>query len=144
MRHHVLVYHYCLATRPCERFAKCLNSLDYMFAMVDTTNDLTILNTLGSSYHKLLNIQGQYTVLGGEKKKQKDSLVDLDEAIIDPYYTYMKAECDKDKSVWHKAWVNELDEEHIKYAAKDAHTNYKMYMRIGDTRNCRFPEDDKG
>ena len=25
VRHHVLVYHYCLATRPCERFAKFVN-----------------------------------------------------------------------------------------------------------------------
>jgi hypothetical protein len=27
--HHVLVYHYCLATRPCERFARFVNSPDY-------------------------------------------------------------------------------------------------------------------
>jgi hypothetical protein len=59
--------------------------------------------------------------LGSEKKKQKHTLVDLAAAIIDPYYRDMKAECDKDKFVWHKAWVNELNEEHIKYVAKDAH-----------------------
>ena len=38
MRHHVLVYHYCLATRPCERFARFVNSPHYMFATVDITN----------------------------------------------------------------------------------------------------------
>ncbi len=26
MRNHVLVYHYCLATRPCERFARFFNN----------------------------------------------------------------------------------------------------------------------
>ncbi|KAE8784695.1 putative methyltransferase PMT27 [Hordeum vulgare] len=41
----------------------------------------------------------KYKVWGGEKKKQKDSLVDLVAAIIDTYYNDMKAECDKHKSV---------------------------------------------
>ena len=65
-------------------------------------------------------------------------------AIIDPYYIDMKVECNKDKSVWHKAWVNELDEEHIKYAAKDAYTTYEMYRRIVDMRKCLLPVDDAG
>ncbi|KAE8774885.1 hypothetical protein D1007_52674 [Hordeum vulgare] len=34
MRHHVLVYHYCLATRPCGSFARFVNSLDHRFAIV--------------------------------------------------------------------------------------------------------------
>ena len=37
MRNHVLVYHYCLATRPCERFARFVNNPHYMFATVDIT-----------------------------------------------------------------------------------------------------------
>ena len=36
VRHHVLIYHYCMAT---DRFAMFVNSTDYMFAMVETTND---------------------------------------------------------------------------------------------------------
>ncbi|KAE8777938.1 hypothetical protein D1007_49253 [Hordeum vulgare] len=93
--------------------------------MVDTTIDLKLLKTLGLSYHKLLNIQGQYRAQGGEKKKKKESLVDLAAAIVDPYYRHMKGARDNDKYVWHKTWLNELDEEHVKYAAKHAYTRYK-------------------
>ncbi|KAE8799418.1 hypothetical protein D1007_25185 [Hordeum vulgare] len=51
----------------------------------------------------------------------------------------MKAEYHKDKSAWHNACMNELDEEHIKYAAKDAYTSYDMYRRIIDMRKCLLP-----
>ena len=47
VRHDVLVYHYHLATRPCERFSKFINSFDYSFATVDTTNDLKALKVSG-------------------------------------------------------------------------------------------------
>ena len=46
VRHHILVYHYCLATRPCERFARFVNSTYYMFATVDITNDVKALENL--------------------------------------------------------------------------------------------------
>ncbi|KAE8798548.1 hypothetical protein D1007_26225 [Hordeum vulgare] len=39
VHHHVLLYHYCLAPVPCERFTRFVNSLDYRFAMIDNTND---------------------------------------------------------------------------------------------------------
>ena len=144
MRHHVLVYHYCLATWLCKRFARFVNNPDYRFATVDTTNDLKVLKTSGLSCQKLVNIQGQYRVWGSEKKKKKDSLVYLAAAIIDPYYKDMKAECHKDKSAWHKAWLYELDEEHIKYAAMDAYTSYEMYRNIIDMRKCLLPADGEG
>ena len=38
VRRDVLVYHYYLATRPCERFSRFINSSNYSFTMVDTTN----------------------------------------------------------------------------------------------------------
>jgi hypothetical protein len=60
--HCVLVYHYSLATRPCERFARFINSPDYRFAMVDTLNDLKVLKTTGLACQKLVDIQGQYKV----------------------------------------------------------------------------------
>ncbi|KAE8781674.1 hypothetical protein D1007_45067 [Hordeum vulgare] len=106
----MLIYHSFLAKRPCERFSRFLNSPDYMFATMDTTNDLKVLKTSGLSCEKHVNIQGQYMVWGSEKKKQKDSLVGLHLAIIKPYYRGMKVVCEKNKYVWHKAWVNELDE----------------------------------
>ena len=43
MRHDVLLYHYHLATTPCERFSRFINSFDYSFTTVDTTNDLKAL-----------------------------------------------------------------------------------------------------
>ena len=47
VRHDVLVYHYHLATTPCERFSKFINSSDYNFTTVNTTNDLKVLKVLG-------------------------------------------------------------------------------------------------
>ncbi|KAE8805327.1 hypothetical protein D1007_18563 [Hordeum vulgare] len=130
MHHHVLIYHHCLATRPCERFVKLVNNSDYRFAPVDTTNDLKVLKPLRLACEKLVNIQGMYRVWGGKKKNQKDSLVDLAATIINPYYRDMKAECDKDKFFWHQAWVNKLDTENVNYKTKDAYTIYDMYRRM--------------
>ena len=31
VRHHVLIYHYCMATEPCDRFNRFVNSTDYKF-----------------------------------------------------------------------------------------------------------------
>jgi hypothetical protein len=65
-------------------------------------------------------------------------------AIIDPYYRDMKDECDKNKAAWHKTWVQRLDEEHVKYAAKYAYTSYEMYRRIVDMRKCLCPASGEG
>ncbi|KAE8772331.1 hypothetical protein D1007_55674 [Hordeum vulgare] len=116
----MLVYHYYLATRTCKHFARFVNSAYYRFAMLDTTNDLK------------------------REEDVEDSLVDLAVTIIDLYYRDMKVECDKDKSIWHKAWVNELYEEHIKYVTKDAYTRYEMYRRIIDMRNYLLPAEGEG
>ena len=43
VQHDILVYHYHLVTRPCERFSGFISSSDYNFATVDTTNDLKSL-----------------------------------------------------------------------------------------------------
>ena len=83
MRHDVLVYHYHLATRPCEHFARFINSSDYSFAAVDTTNDLKVLKVSGLKCPNLVNIQRDYKVWGSDKNKL-NSLVDLASAIIDP------------------------------------------------------------
>ncbi|KAE8795807.1 hypothetical protein D1007_29246 [Hordeum vulgare] len=73
-----------------------------------------------------------------------DSHDDLAEAIIDPYYGGMKAECDKNKPAWHKAWVNRLYEHHIQTMAKEAYTCYEMFRLIVDMRNCLLPEYVEG
>ena len=71
-------------------------------------------------------------------------MVDLASAIIDPYYMKMKVESKKDKDDWHIVWHERLDEQHVKYAATDACTSYKMYMQIIDMRECLLPAPDEG
>ena len=56
VQHDVLVYHYHLATRPCERFSRFINSSDYSFATVDTTNDLKALKVPDLKCPNLVNI----------------------------------------------------------------------------------------
>ena len=75
---------------------------------------------------------------------KQNSLADLASAIIDPYYMKMKDESKKDKDIWHSVWHQRLDEEHVKYAAKDAYTSYEMYRRIVDMRKCLLPAPDEG
>ncbi|KAE8798640.1 hypothetical protein D1007_26128 [Hordeum vulgare] len=47
---HVLVYHYCLATRPCEIFNRFVNSPRYMFATMDITNNVKALKNSGIAF----------------------------------------------------------------------------------------------
>ena len=143
VQHDILVYHYHLATRPCEHFSRFINSSDYSFATVDTTNDLKALKVSGLKCPNLVNIQHHYKVWGSDKNKL-NSLVDLASAIIDPYYAKMKEESNKDKNAWHSVWHERLDEQHVNYAAMDAYTSYEMYRRIVDMRNCLLPAPDKG
>ena len=82
MRHHVLIYHYYLATRPCERFARFVKNPHYMYTTVDITNDLRVLNNSGIACRNHVDIQGQYKIIGNGQ--EKDSVVDLAETIIDP------------------------------------------------------------
>ena len=62
VRHDVLVYHFHLATRPCERFSRFIKSSDYNFTTVDTTNDLKALKVSGLKCQNLVNIQDHYKV----------------------------------------------------------------------------------
>ena len=62
VRHHVLIYHYCMATEPCDRFNRFANSTDYKFTTLDTTNDLKALNVSGLKCKNLVNIQDHYKV----------------------------------------------------------------------------------
>ncbi|KAE8789814.1 hypothetical protein D1007_35919 [Hordeum vulgare] len=45
MHYHIVIYHYCMARRPCKRFARFVNNPDYRFTKLDTTNDLHVLKT---------------------------------------------------------------------------------------------------
>ncbi|KAE8820495.1 hypothetical protein D1007_01643 [Hordeum vulgare] len=142
VHHHVLLYHYRLATVPCEHFTRLDNSPNYRFAIVDTTNDQKVIKTSGLENQKLVNILGHYKIWGN--KKDMSSHVDLAEAIIDLYYGGMKAESEKNKPVCHMAWVKRLDEHHPQTAAKEAYTRYKMFTRIIDMRNYLLPEYVEG
>ena len=143
MRYDVLVYHYHLATRPCEHFIRFVNSPHYMFATVDITNDVNALENSGIACQNLVDIQGQYKIWGS-KEQEKYSLVHLGDGIIDPYYRDMQDSCNKDKRAWHSDWMEKLDKAHIVYAAKEAYMSYDMYRRIVDMRKCLLPQNSQG
>ena len=86
MRHHVLIYHYCMATEPCDHFNRFVNSTDYKFAMVETKDDVKALSVMGLACKNLVEIREHNRVWGSTKK---DSLVELASVIIDPYYGKM-------------------------------------------------------
>ncbi|KAE8771311.1 ubiquitin-conjugating enzyme e2 26 [Hordeum vulgare] len=121
---------------------RSVNSPDYRFATVDTTNEPKVLKTSGLDCQKLVDIHDHYKVWGS--KEDKESHVDLAVSIINPYYTDIKTECEKNKLVWHRAWVNRLDEYDIQTMAKEAYTCYKMFKRIVDMRKCLLPKDGEG
>jgi hypothetical protein len=141
MRHHLLAYHYCLATRTCEHFARFVNSPNYKFATVDTADDVKALQILGLACQKLVDTRGHYRVWGSTKKA---SLVELVVAIIKPYYENMTDGAKKNPAAWHGAWVWRLDEAHLKFAAKSVYTCYEMHMRIVDMWECLLPLTGEG
>ena len=99
--HHVLIYHYCMATEPCDRFNRFVNSTDYKFATEDTKDDVKALSVTGLACKNLVEIHDHYRVWGSTKK---DSLVELASAIIDLYYEKMKQDAQRTSPVsWHKA-----------------------------------------
>ena len=56
VRHHVLIYHYCLATRPCKCFARFFNSPHYIFTTVGITNNVKALENSGIACQNLVDI----------------------------------------------------------------------------------------
>ncbi|XBI20672.1 hypothetical protein VPH35_061919 [Triticum aestivum] len=120
-----------------------VNNPHYMFAMVDITNDVKALENLGITCQNLVDIQGQYKIKGS-KEHEKDSLVRLAEAIINPYYRDMKDSCNKDKRAWHSAWMEKLDRAHVVYATKEAYTSYDMYRWIVDMTKSLLPQNGQG
>ena len=131
MRHHVLIYHYCMATEPCEHFNRFVNNTDYKFATVETTDDVKAFSVTGLACKNLVEIRDQYRVWGS----MKDSLVELTLAIIDPYYEKMKQETQRPSLVARRrAWMQQLDEPHLRFAAKSVYTCYEMHRQIVDMR----------
>jgi hypothetical protein len=60
VRHHVLIYHYCMAREPCDRFARFVNNTDYKFATVETSNDVKALMVTGLACKNLVEIHDHY------------------------------------------------------------------------------------
>ena len=109
-----------MAIEPCDRFNGFVNSTDYKFAMVETTDDVKALSVSGLACKNLVEIHDHYRVWASTK----DSLVELASAIIDPYYKKMKQDAQRIIPLsWHRAWMWQLDEPHLRFAAKS------MYMR---------------
>ena len=141
MRHHVLIYHYCMAIEPCDRFNRFVNNTNYKFAMVEIKHDVNALSVMGLACKNLVEIHDHYRVYGSTKK---DSLVELASAIIDPYYEKMKQDAYRTSPVsWHKAWMRQLDEPHHRFATKSVYTCYEMHGQIVDMRKCLVTQIDK-
>ena len=141
MHHHFLIYHYCMATEPCDHFTRFVNSTDYKFAMVETTDDVKVLRVTGLSCQNIVEISEYYRGWGITKK---DSLVELASAIINPYYEKMKQDDNKTRPVsWHGAWMRQLDEPHLRFATKSMYTCYEMHRRIVDMRKCLVTQIDE-
>ncbi|KAE8799884.1 Serine/threonine-protein kinase [Hordeum vulgare] len=77
-----------------------INTPDYSFATMDTTNDLKALDVSGLTCQNLVNIGGHYMFWGGTNNKQ-NSLVDLASDISNTYCMKMKDERKKDKNACH-------------------------------------------
>ena len=84
--------------------------------------------------NKLVDIQKQYKIISNGQ--EKDSVVDLAETIIDPWYANMKED---DLNTWEVP----LNLAYITYAAKDAYACYDMYRQILDMRACLLPVTDE-
>ncbi|KAE8799931.1 hypothetical protein D1007_24628 [Hordeum vulgare] len=69
VRHGILVYHYHVVTRLCERFARFIYNPDYRFAMGDTTNDPKALDVSGLTCQDLVNMHDHYKVWGSTNNK---------------------------------------------------------------------------
>ena len=138
--HHVLIYHYYMATEPCDRFNRFVNSIDYKFTTVEITDDVKALSVTGFACKNLIEIRDHYRVWGSTK----DSLVKLTSAIIDPYYQKMKQDAQRTSAVsWHRAWLRRLDEPHLRFVAKSVYTCYKLHRRIVDMRKCFVTQIDE-
>ncbi|XBI17759.1 hypothetical protein VPH35_059728 [Triticum aestivum] len=126
---------------PCDRFNRFVNSTDYKFATVDTKDDVKALSVTGLAYKNLAEIRDHYRVWGSTKQ---DSLVKLASAIIDPYYEKMKQDTQRTSPVsWHKAWMRQLAESHLRFVAKSVYTCYEMHRRIVDMRKCLVTQIDE-
>ena len=62
VRHHVLIYHYCMATEPCDRFYRFVNNTDYKFGTVETTDNVKALSVIGLACKNLVEIPDHYRV----------------------------------------------------------------------------------
>ncbi|KAE8770483.1 methyltransferase pmt27 [Hordeum vulgare] len=111
-------------------------------SMVYTNDPIMVENSI-NPMEQLLGDDDKYKVVGfnleytdghaSEKKKRKDSRVDLTAAITNLYNRDMKAKCDNYMSVSQKAWVNELDE-------NTSSTSPRMCTKV-EMRKCLLPAD---
>ena len=130
-----------MAIEPCDRFNRFVNNTDYKFATVETTDDVKALGVTGLGCKNLVEICDHYRVWGSTKK---DSLVELASAIIDPYYEKMKQDAQRTSRIsWHRAWMQQLYDPHLMFAAKSMYTCYQMHWCIVEVRKCLITQIDE-
>ena len=44
---------------------------------------------------------------------------------------------------WHRAWMRQLDEPHLRFMVKSVYTYYEIHRRIVDMRKCLVTQIDE-
>ena len=114
-----LVYHICHADVECQDFKNFLKDKRVKFVSVGFKNDKEVLCRIGLVVGQPFDLQKASLV-----SSSQPSMLTLAAAMIDPSYAKLK----KPHHEFHHAWESKtLDEDHILYAAMDAHLCLNIY-----------------
>ncbi|XP_073363240.1 uncharacterized protein [Aegilops tauschii subsp. strangulata] len=119
------------AAERCTVFDNFLADPRYTFAGFSIDDDKTRLERVKLEVANFIDIQMEWRV--PEATKELDSLADIAGMLVDDYYNDMKKKITNEE---HKRWDSlPLSMSHIKYAAKDMYTAYKIWNRITLTQD---------
>ncbi|XBH59724.1 hypothetical protein VPH35_114416 [Triticum aestivum] len=108
----------------------------FTFAGFSIHNDKEMLKMSGLEINpeKYIDIQKNYRVPYGCRKKPYDSLADVAASVIHPFYQNMKKKINRTED--HKLWgISPLPDYLIEYAAKDAYATYKAWKIIDNIKS---------
>ncbi|XBJ13079.1 hypothetical protein VPH35_017492 [Triticum aestivum] len=108
----------------------------FTFAGFSIHNDKEMLKMSGLEINpeKYIDIQKNYRVPYGCRKKSYDSLADVAASVIHPFYQNMKKKINRTED--HKLWgISPLPDYLIEYAAKDAYATYKAWKIIDNIKS---------
>ncbi|KQK14634.1 uncharacterized protein LOC104582011 [Brachypodium distachyon] len=127
-----LVYQMCHADRLSPKFCDFLLDESIEFVGVGITQDTEILARCQLQVAKHVDIQKIYKV--PNNGKEIDSLCDLAEHLIDPWYKDTKHGVDHR---FHNHWEKPLSEDHVRHASLDAYASYEIYRQLRNRREAQ-------